>query len=85
MHKGVILLVKADNKEDAIDKVTEFLEPYGDGDVWDWYSIGNRWHNLLAPKQKADEFNKWVHEEYKDVFNEGGMYSVKDLENVKIS
>ena len=51
MHKGVIILVEAEDRQDAMNKVEDFLEPYGDGDVWDWYSIGNRWHNTLAPAE----------------------------------
>ena len=37
MHKGVILLVKAQDKEEAKQEVSNFMEQYGDGDVWDWY------------------------------------------------
>lgn len=51
MHKGVILLTKASDREEALNKVVEFLEPYGDGDVWDWYQIGGRWQNTLAPAE----------------------------------
>lgn len=47
MHKGVILLVKADSKEDAVSKVNEFMEPYGDSRVWDWFVIGGRWSGRL--------------------------------------
>lgn len=82
MHKGVILLTEAENREEAKEKVEEFLEQYGDGDVWDWYDIGNRWNNTLAPKDKAEEFQKWIHETYKDVFKDG-YYSLNDLENEK--
>lgn len=81
MHKGVIILVEAEDREDAINKVEDFLEPYGDGDVWDWYSIGNRWHNTLAPAELVKKFDDWVREEYKDVFDEHGLYSVSKLEN----
>lgn len=58
MHKGVIILTKAENKVEAISNVEEFLEPYGDGQVWDWYQVGGRWSNTLAPKH--DEFKKWA-------------------------
>lgn len=58
MHKGVILLVQAEDKEDALDRVKDFMEPYGEGDVWDWYAIGGRWSNTLAPKN--EEFEKWA-------------------------
>jgi len=47
MHKGVILIVKADDKDEAQTRAEEFLEQYGDGDVWDWYAFGGRWTGLL--------------------------------------
>ena len=37
MHKGVILLVKTLDKEEALNEVESFLEPYGEGDVWGAY------------------------------------------------
>lgn len=83
MHKGVILLTKATSRKEAEDNINEFLEPYGDGDVWDWYSIGNRWHNALAPKDKVTQFDKWLKETYKHVF-QGHGYAVDDLENDKV-
>lgn len=84
MHKGVIILTEAQDREDAESNVESFLEPYGDSKVWDYYTIGGRWHNTLAPKKLVEEFDKWVKEEYKDVFSERGMYRVKDLENDKV-
>ena len=48
MHKGVICLTKATDKEDAISNVESFLESYGDGKVWDWYEIGGRWSGTLG-------------------------------------
>lgn len=53
MHKGIMLIVKTDVKQDALNKVKEFLEEYKD-DVWDWYQIGGRWQGELAPM--FDEF-----------------------------
>lgn len=61
MHKGIILLVKnedGDTKADILDKVSDFLEPYGEGNVWDFYNIGGRWTCTLAPKH--DDFSKWA-------------------------
>ena len=51
MHKGVILLVKANDKEEAIDRANSFIGGY-ENDVWDWYVIGGRWSGLLNPKSK---------------------------------
>lgn len=46
MHKGVILLVKADDKGSAIEGVNHFMEQY-EGRVWDWFVIGGRWTGQL--------------------------------------
>ena len=48
MHKGVICLTKATDKQDAISNVESFLESYGDSKVWDWYEIGGRWSGTLG-------------------------------------
>jgi hypothetical protein len=81
MHKGVIILVKASDRDEAIDRVNEFMEPYGEGDVWDWFSIGNRWHNTLAPKEKVTEFHKIIHELYPQT---AGCYSINEIENGEV-
>lgn len=81
MHSPVILLTKANNRTEARNNAESFMEDYY-MDAYDWYAIGNRWHNTLAPEDKLKEFEKWVREEYKDVF-ENGMYSINDLENEK--
>ena len=52
MHKGVILLTKASDRDEAVSQVESFLENYGDGDVWDWYVIGGRWSGTLNTKAK---------------------------------
>lgn len=58
MHKGIVILVKAEHRDEAVEKVKGFLEPYGDGNVWDWYQIGGRWTGMLAPMSK--EFDAWA-------------------------
>jgi hypothetical protein len=63
MHKGVILLVAAKSKDNALEEVKKFLEQYGDGDVWDWYQIGGRWNDILAPKELKDKFYQKVDSE----------------------
>ena len=35
MHKATILLVKADSADSAREDVNSFMEPYGNGVVWD--------------------------------------------------
>ena len=71
MHKGVMILVKAENKKDAISQVNDFMEPYGEGDIWDYYRVGGRWTNYLAPKEK---YNNW-HKKYLELigFKEGSF------------
>lgn len=52
MHKGVICLTQAADRDEAVSNIEEFLEHYGDGDVWDWYVIGGRWSGTLNAKTK---------------------------------
>ena len=66
MHKGVILLIKASDKDEAKDKVQEFMVHYGDGDIWDWYVIGGRWSGTLNSKSK--EFFVKAEEHFKVVY-----------------
>lgn len=47
MHKGIIILTKASNKEEAIDNVEEYLDGEGDH-IFDWYKIGGRYSSLLS-------------------------------------
>jgi hypothetical protein len=80
MHKGVILLTEANTRDDAIDRVTKFLEPYGDGRVWDWYQIGGRWHNTLAPEDKLNEFQTYVTDLLKEQDCNIDFISQKDID-----
>lgn len=77
MHKGVILLTIAENKQDAKSNAESFLENHTD-DVLDWYSIGGRWSNSLAPKDKIEEFTKQAHDLYPIL---KGSYAIKEIEN----
>lgn len=52
MHKGVICLTQATDRDQAVSNVESFLEQYGDGHVWDWYVIGGRWSGTLNTKTK---------------------------------
>lgn len=58
MHKAIILITKAGDKDLALDNVKQFMKPYGGGDVWDWYTIGGRWSGILAPDRTA--YDKWA-------------------------
>ena len=66
MHKGIICLTEANDREEAISKVDNFLEQYGDGDVWDWYVIGGRWSGTLSELNK--KFNEKVREHLKNKY-----------------
>lgn len=68
MHKGVILLAKASNRDEALTQVDSFLENYGDGDVWDWYVIGGRWSGTLNAKSK--EFFVAAEKHFKQAYPE---------------
>jgi hypothetical protein len=47
MHKGVILLTKADNESEAVLNAEDFLADF-QNHVWDWYYIGGRWSGALT-------------------------------------
>lgn len=79
MHKGIIFLTKTESREEALNNVEYFLEGYGSG-LYDWYTIGGRWHNTLAPEYLVQQFANWLKTEYAHVFKEHG-YAIKDLEN----
>lgn len=66
MHKGVICLTLAADRDEAISNVEDFLEEYGDGDVWDWYVIGGRWSGTLNTKCK--EFFEKAKELFRDAY-----------------
>ena len=68
MHKGVVLLVKAESLEDARSYAESFLEEYGNGDVWDWYEIGGRWSGMLDPRHY--KYSKLVSDKKKEKFPE---------------
>jgi len=62
MHKGVIMLVKAESKDEAISEVRSFVEDY-EGQVWDWWVIGGRWNKVLHPLHS--KFSKTVEKAFK--------------------
>lgn len=82
MHSRIILLTEATEKDEALSNVNIFLEDYHNI-VFDYYNIGGRWHNMLAPEDKLDKFKKWVKKKYSSVFNKDGSYFINDLENEK--
>jgi hypothetical protein len=72
MHFGIILLVEAEEKDEAREVVEEFLEENPKGD---WWVIGGRWSGTLNPLDQAfrAEAKRTIpHEEY--------GYSTKILE-----
>ncbi len=78
MHKGVILLTKASNQAEALQQVHNFMEGYQD-DVWDWYAIGGRWNNNLAPR-----FNEWREYAFSKILKpdpKHGFISQQDIKN----
>jgi len=76
MHKGIILLVKAEDKDDARSNVESFLEEY-QNQVWDWYQIGGRWTNTLIDSKTYNNWAKKVLEEKQNELHpdsKGGVY-----------
>lgn len=78
MHFLKLLLTKAENKKEVLDKARTFLEDYHNN-VYDWYQFGGRWSNRLGPIDKMKEFQKWAKETYSEIFKNGG-YRAKDIE-----
>ena len=74
MHKGVILLIKASEIDEAKDKIQEFLVQYGDGDIWDWYVIGGRWSGTLNSKSK--EFFEKSEAHFKATYSENDPHFI---------
>ena len=71
MHKGVMLLTKASDRDEAVSNVESFLENYKDN-VWDWYVIGGRWSGTLNPK--AGEFFKLAEAHFKKTYPDMGEF-----------
>ena len=80
MHKGVILLTKADTASEAQSNVDNFMEPHGDSRVWDWYVIGGRWSGTLNNKTK--EFHE-VCDERLPAKNSFGLTTKEVEENME--
>lgn len=78
MHKGVILLVKATNREEATDQANEFMEGY-QNEIWDWFVIGGRWSGTLNTlnNQFMVEADKILRKDDKD------YVTTKDVEDNK--
>jgi hypothetical protein len=75
MHKLVICLTKAQDRDEANSNVDEFLEQYGDGYVWDWYVIGGRWGGVL--NKHNEEFSEKATELFKTNYPENDFVSTK--------
>lgn len=69
MHKGVILIVKAEDSESARSSVNEFLESYRDSRVYDWYVIGGRWSGTLS----LDKFDKTIMKAFNEEYDKLGL------------
>ena len=47
MHVLHVIAVEADDAEDARVEAESAIEPYGNGQVWDWYEVGGRWDGVF--------------------------------------
>jgi len=68
------------HRTDATAKVREFMEPFGDGDVWDWYVIGGRYSNILIPTDKAKEYNEYANSILEPIEGSPGFITQKEVE-----
>ena len=85
MHKGVILLVKATDREEAISNVYSFMEGYKD-QVYDWHVIGGRWSGTLNINTKLffEKANEILNKTYPDdKLVKEGLYTSQMMEENK--
>jgi hypothetical protein len=85
MHKGVILLTNATDREDAVSNVYSFMEGYKD-QVYDWYVIGGRWSGTLNINTKLffEKANEILNETYpNDKLVKEGLYTSQMMEENK--
>ena len=50
MHYVHLVLVQAEEESQAIEEAEYAISEYGDGHVWDWYTVGGRWEGYLKGK-----------------------------------
>jgi len=50
MHTLHLILVQAEDEEDAITTVISILDSLPEGQWWDWYEVGGRWNDCLDGK-----------------------------------
>lgn len=50
MHYRHIIMVTAENEDEAMEEAASAIEPYGEGNVWDYYDVGGRWTGYFNGK-----------------------------------
>lgn len=82
MHYIIYLTVSADNEDDAIEKITEWMNYESEyaGKQWDWWKIGGRYSGWLSASYAFTEDYKKVLESLNDKYgkNIGNLYSGPD-------
>jgi len=69
MHKGIILITPANDRQDAFERIHEFLKDYDENNanainpIWDWWVLGGRRESLfpkdtIVPIAKAKKIIK---------------------------
>lgn len=79
MHKGLILLVKCYNKNEAIALANNFMTNNQVGEAGEWFdsfSIGGRWKYALCPI--IDKFQNRITEEFGSI---NQVYTLVDSKN----
>jgi len=59
MHKGVMLIVKAEDKVSAEKQANSFMEGF-QNQVWDWYEVGGRWEGTLSKSSNVVPLAKCI-------------------------
>ena len=54
MHYGILVVLPKPSR-DVKARVENALQPYGDGNKWDWYQIGGRWSGVLDGYKPEDD------------------------------
>lgn len=72
MHFRHIIMVTAESEDEAIYEASSSIEPYGEGNVWDYYAVGGRWlghfngKNVVGFKDNPTLFMSELHKIQRD-------------------
>jgi hypothetical protein len=63
MHYKLLYITQANNKQEAIDNATDYMEEVIQGNNWaDYFSIGGRWNGII--KGNASKITEKIYKEH---------------------